>query len=107
MTDAAIVETDSGPVSGTVTDDYRLFQGVPYAASTAGEMRWRSPQPVAAWTDPRDATNPGSMCPQQPSSYADVASLEEDCLCLNVTTGGIRSVDYAAEHHLDFWSQLP
>ena len=25
------------------------------------------------------------MCPQQPSSYADVASLEEDCLCLNVT----------------------
>lgn len=85
MTDAAIVETDSGPVSGTVTDDYRLFQGVPYAASTAGEMRWRSPQRVAAWTDPRDATNPGSMCPQQPSSYADVASLEEDCLCLNVT----------------------
>ena len=24
------------------------------------------------------------MCPQQPSSYAEVASLAEDCLCLNV-----------------------
>jgi para-nitrobenzyl esterase len=86
MADAAIVQTDAGPVRGTVTDDYRLFQGMPYAASTAGELRWRSPQPAPAWTKPRDATRPSSMCPQQPSSYADVASLEEDCLCLNVTT---------------------
>ena len=36
---------------------------------------------------------PGGMCPQQPSSYADVASLDEDCLCLNVTApvGAVRS----------------
>jgi para-nitrobenzyl esterase len=86
MTDSAIVETDSGPVRGTVTDVYSLFQGIPYAASTAGAPRWRSPQPVRPWTEPRDATKPGGMCPQQPSSYADVASLDEDCLCLNVTT---------------------
>jgi para-nitrobenzyl esterase len=26
------------------------------------------------------------MCAQQPSAYADVASLEDDCLSLNVTT---------------------
>jgi para-nitrobenzyl esterase len=86
MADAAIVETDAGPVRGTVTDEYRLFQGIPYAASTAGERRWRPPRPAPAWTQPKDATRPGSMCPQQPSSYAEVASLEEDCLCLNVTT---------------------
>jgi para-nitrobenzyl esterase len=43
MTEAAIVETDCGPVRGNVTEAYRLFQGVPYAASTAGELRWRSP----------------------------------------------------------------
>ena len=86
MTDAAIVQTDSGPVRGSVTGDYRLFQGVPYAASTAAERRWRSPQPVPRWTQPKDATKPGSMCPQQASSYADVASLEEGCLYLNVTT---------------------
>ena len=86
MANAAIVQTDSGPVRGTVTGEYRLFQGVPYAASTAGELRWRSPQPVRPWTGPRDATRPGRMCPQQPSSYADVASLDEDCLCLNVIT---------------------
>jgi para-nitrobenzyl esterase len=86
MADAAIVETDAGPVRGIVTDGYRLFQGIPYAASTAGERRWRPPRPAPAWTQPKDATRPGSMCPQQPSSYAEVASLEEDCLCLNVTT---------------------
>jgi para-nitrobenzyl esterase len=31
MADPAVVQTDSGPVHGTVTDDYRLFQGIPYA----------------------------------------------------------------------------
>ena len=84
MADAAVVLTDSGPVRGTMTDDYRLFQGIPYAASTAGALRWRPPQPVRPWTQVRDADRPGPMCPQQPSSYAEVASLAEDCLCLNV-----------------------
>jgi para-nitrobenzyl esterase len=84
MADPAVVQTDAGPVRGTVTDNYRLFQGIPYAASTAGELRWRPPQPVRPWTQVRDATRPGPMCPQQPSSYAEVASLAEDCLCLNV-----------------------
>jgi para-nitrobenzyl esterase len=91
MTDAAIVDTDSGAVRGTLASDYRLFQGIPYAASTAGEHRWRAPAPVQAWTEPRDATKPGNICAQQPSVYADVASLEEDCLFLNVTyTSGDR-----------------
>ena len=84
MADPVVVQTDAGPVRGTVTDDHRLFQGIPYAASTAGELRWRPPQPVRPWTQVRDATRPGSMCPQQRSSYAEVASLAEDCLCLNV-----------------------
>jgi para-nitrobenzyl esterase len=88
MADPAVVQTDAGPVRGTVTDDYRLFQGIPYAAPTAGELRWRPPQPVRPWTQVRDATRPGPMCPQQPSSYAEVASLAEDCLCLNVVVPG-------------------
>jgi para-nitrobenzyl esterase len=80
------VWTDAGPVRGTVTGRYRLFQGIPYAAPPKGALRWAPPQPVRPWSKLRDATTPGSMCPQQPSSYADVASLEEDCLFLNVTT---------------------
>jgi para-nitrobenzyl esterase len=85
MTDPAVVQTDAGPVRGAVTDGHRLFHGIPYAASTAGERRWRPPQPAPPWTQARDATRPGPMCPQQPSSYAQVASVAEDCLCLNVT----------------------
>jgi para-nitrobenzyl esterase len=80
-----IAQTESGPVRGTETDQYRHFQGIPYAASTEGGRRWRSPQPVGGWSEPRDATRPGNMAPQLPSSYADVASLDEDCLFLNVT----------------------
>jgi para-nitrobenzyl esterase len=34
----------------------------------------------------RDATRPGSPCPQLPTSYADVGSVNEECLFLNVTT---------------------
>jgi para-nitrobenzyl esterase len=81
-----IVWTDAGPVRGTETDQYRLFQGIPYAAAPVGALRWAPPRPVRPWSAPRDATKPGSMCPQQPSSYAQVGSLEEDCLFVNVTT---------------------
>ena len=62
MADAAIVQTDFGPVRGIVTDEYRLFQGIPYASSTGGGQRWRSPGPVQAWSEPRDATKPGNIC---------------------------------------------
>jgi carboxylesterase type B len=48
-----IVPTDAGPVRGTVTEEYRLFRGIPYAASTASERRWRPPQPAAPWAEPR------------------------------------------------------
>ncbi|MEJ3746920.1 carboxylesterase family protein [Actinomycetes bacterium KLBMP 9797] len=80
-----VVRTDAGPVRGTVTAEHRVFQGIPYAAAPAGNLRWRPPQPVTPWTEPRDATAPGSPCPQLPSSYAEVSSVDEDCLSLNVT----------------------
>src|SRR5688500_11831510 len=79
-----VVATDAGPVRGTVTAEHRVFQGIPYAAAPVGDRRWRAPQPVTPWTQPRDATEPGSPCPQLPSSYADVTSVNEDCLALNV-----------------------
>jgi para-nitrobenzyl esterase len=84
--DPAIVRIETGKIRGLVTDDYRTFQGVPYAAPPKGKLRWRAPKPALPWDGIKDATMPGSMCPQMPSSYADVASTEEDCLFLNVTT---------------------
>jgi para-nitrobenzyl esterase len=81
----ATVETDRGNVRGLQTGRHNLFQGIPYAAPPTGELRWAAPRPADAWAGVRDATQPGAMSPQQPSLYARVASLDEDCLFLNVT----------------------
>lgn len=82
--DGAVVVTRSGPVRGFVTDEYRTFEGIPYAAPPVAENRWASPQPVAPWRTPRDATKPGSPCPQ-PTFQGEIIG-DEDCLTLNVTT---------------------
>lgn len=82
---AETVETDAGPVRGTIDDGYRLFQGIPFAASPVGELRWLSPQPVAPWSEPRDATAPGSWCMQPVSVPGGLGGGSEDCLYLNVT----------------------
>ncbi|TWP49631.1 carboxylesterase family protein [Lentzea tibetensis] len=77
--DPSLVRTDKGPVKGTVTATHRTFQGIPFAAPPVGELRWRDPQPVKAWSAPRDATKPGPQC-------AQTGVTTEDCLYLNVTT---------------------
>lgn len=85
----AMVRTDSGPVNGTVTDEFRTFQGLPYAAPPVGELRWRAPQPPERWSTPRDATKPGVRCPQLPSAeFGFKGSINEDCLYLDVITPG-------------------
>ncbi|WP_242579099.1 carboxylesterase/lipase family protein [Amycolatopsis sp. 195334CR] len=84
--DPAVVRTDAGAVRGTVTEQVRTFQGVPYAAPPVGGLRWRAPQPVRPWTGVRDATAPGSVCPQDKNPEAPGGSTNEDCLYLNVTT---------------------
>ncbi|HEX2297272.1 MAG TPA: carboxylesterase family protein, partial [Pseudonocardiaceae bacterium] len=80
----AVVNTEAGPVRGTLATDYRLFQGIPFAAPPVGELRWRPPQPVQRWSQPRDATKPGGVCAQVASPVADIAGENEDCLYLNV-----------------------
>ncbi|GLY87748.1 carboxylesterase/lipase family protein [Actinoallomurus iriomotensis] len=82
---SATVRTDKGLVRGTVTGDYRSFQGIPYAAPPVGELRWRSPHPAAAWAGVRDATAPGALCAQS-GDHLGQSSQAEDCLYLNVTT---------------------
>ncbi|MEU4604266.1 carboxylesterase family protein [Kribbella sp. NPDC023972] len=81
-----VVHTDTGDVRGTVHSDRRVFQGIPYAAAPVGELRWAPPQPAKPWTGERDATKPGSPCPQLKSPIADLSGTNEDCLFLNVTT---------------------
>ncbi|WP_232836953.1 carboxylesterase/lipase family protein [Lentzea terrae] len=81
----AVVRTDKGLVSGTVTDTYRTFGNIPFAAPPVGENRWRDPQPAQAWQGVRDATLPAPVCAQNPQ-LGQPASQTEDCLYLNVTT---------------------
>src|SRR5688572_25814653 len=57
------VTTESGDVTGVMAGETRAFLGVPYAASTAGENRWRPAQAPAAWTTPRPAIERGAPCP--------------------------------------------
>lgn len=91
QTDPAVVATDAGRVHGIVTDDARVFQGIPYAAPPVGALRWRAPQPARPWSAVREATTPASPCPQQPNAEVPKGTSNEDCLYLDVTTPRRRS----------------
>lgn len=81
----AVVHTDKGAVRGTLSAGHRIFRGIPYAGPPTGGHRWASPRPAHPWRGVRDATETGPLCPQIPSQYGDISSVEEDCLVLNVT----------------------
>ncbi len=82
---APTVATDKGIVSGVRTDTTYSYRGIPYAAPPVGPLRWKAPQPAAAWNVPRDASAFAPHCAQPASSFG-VASTSEDCLYLNVYT---------------------
>jgi len=80
-----VVETPLGSLRGLQFDRHAEFLGVPYAEPPLGDLRWRAPEPVAPWSDVRDATEPGPIAPQSGTAFAQLDSLNEDCLYLNVT----------------------
>jgi para-nitrobenzyl esterase len=85
----ALVQIDTGKLRGAALAGTMVYLGVPYAKPPTGELRWRAPQPPAAWAGERAALKAGADCPQftgvegvgannvQPGS-------NEDCLYLNV-----------------------
>ena len=97
-----VKKVTGGVVRGSVDDDgVQVFTGIPYAASTAGENRWRAPQPVAKWTGIKDTTAYGPITVQNPApgplgpwtpEYLDLGMtlgnglMSEDSLSLNVWT---------------------
>jgi para-nitrobenzyl esterase len=64
-----------------------VFQGIPYAAPPLGDLRWKPPQPAAAWNGVREAKRFGPRCMQLPL-FGDMQfrsdGMSEDCLYLNV-----------------------
>lgn len=85
--DAPVVRTDLGKARGLRRPDGTLvWYDLPYAAPPTGALRWRPPQPAAAWRGVRDARVPGFACAQEPRDgrLPVAAGAREDCLYLNV-----------------------
>src|SRR5882672_1965348 len=82
-------KTDTGTVEGKTQGSARTFLGIPYAAPPVGDLRWKAPQPAAAWTGVRKATEFGARCMQW-DVFGDMVFRDngpsEDCLTLNVWT---------------------
>lgn len=74
-----VAAVSGGEIRGVLQDGEAVFKGVPYAAPPVGDLRWREPREVAAWTGMRDATQFGPACIQ-----GRVAKESEDCLSLNI-----------------------
>jgi para-nitrobenzyl esterase len=72
------VTITTGGLRGSALGPGAVFKGIPFAAPPVGDLRWREPMPVKAWSGVRDATKFGSRCMQ---TGPDVS---EDCLYLNV-----------------------
>ena len=80
------IASESGRVRGTGADVI-AYRGIPYAAPPIGPRRWRPPDPPARWSDVRNATEFGPVCPQAPlNTSPPPALMSEDCLTLNVWT---------------------
>jgi para-nitrobenzyl esterase len=80
-------QTTAGPVNGVVDSDVVAFKGIPYAAPPVGPLRWRPPQPVAAWKAPLKADKLGPICMQKynpKDNGVGPLPMSEDCLTLNV-----------------------
>jgi para-nitrobenzyl esterase len=67
-----------GEIKGTVDNDLSVFKGIPFAAPPVGELRWKAPQPVMAWTGVKETTAFGK------SPMGNGSNASEDCLYLNV-----------------------
>lgn len=76
------IQIDSGKIVGTQQGEARAFLGIPFAAPPVGDLRFKPPQPVEPWSEPRDVVQTGSECPQSFSLTGTGG--EEDCLFLNV-----------------------
>lgn len=77
-------ETAQGVVEGFESGNMIAFRGIPYAAPPVGELRFAPTRPaVDRGEDVLVADEFGSGCPQVASAFGD-ASLDEDCLFLNV-----------------------
>jgi len=78
-----------GTVEGTVGDGLSTYLGIPFAAPPVGDLRWKAPQPVKAWSGVRKADQHAAGCMQEPGLAKQMGfngPLSEDCLYIDVWT---------------------
>ncbi|PLW82871.1 carboxylesterase/lipase family protein [Kineobactrum sediminis] len=84
---SGIMEVDTGRIRGYCNEGVSVFKGIPYGASTAGENRFRPPQPAAPWTGVRTVKDYGPSAPQSLRPDGKLGEGQsEDCLAINVWT---------------------
>jgi len=96
MSTPLLAKTASGVVMGVraQSSDVTAFEGVPYAATPVGDLRWKAPQSPVAWKGVRRADHFSASCMQAirgehlPWTREFMAQypISEDCLYLNVWT---------------------
>jgi para-nitrobenzyl esterase len=100
MAQGAMVEIDSGKLTGLHRHDGLAFRGIAYAGDTAGRHRFLSPQPPPSWAGVRDASRFGDRCPQTIENIVDLpmfawygqdGGFSENCCVLNVFTPGLEA----------------
>ncbi|KAF9049515.1 carotenoid ester lipase precursor [Hymenopellis radicata] len=97
-----VVKLDDAIVTGTSLDGtIHKFLGIPFAEAPTGDLRFRLPQAVDAYTGTLNATSFGPECPQQSgvapntdglpaaiaaflTSWNPTFPTDEDCLSINV-----------------------
>jgi para-nitrobenzyl esterase len=97
------LQVEGGRITGTPTIQWtygvRLYRGIPYAAPPIADLRWRPPQPVAAWQGVKAADHFSPVCMQAPPDTEGNAwreghfPISEDCLYLNVWTPARSATD--------------
>jgi len=81
-----------GELIGFVAENSaHVWRGVPFAADTSGENRWRAPRPAPAWDGVKDALDFAPVCPQIATPFTPIASFtngelegSEDCLAMDI-----------------------
>jgi len=84
--------TATGPVVGLIgKNGAHMWRGIPFAASTAGQNRWRAPRPAPAWHGTRIATEFAPRCAQLTNRGDEDEGIKpgliigsEDCLALDI-----------------------
>jgi para-nitrobenzyl esterase len=78
------VKVEGGLVQGVAEGGLAVYKGIPFAAPPVGDLRWKAPRPVVAWSGVRNADKYAPACVQ--SGNPPPGGVSEDCLYLNVWT---------------------